>query len=121
MRDFKERLVQFARERYNLGQSLFEDHCGINRGTINSIKVKGPSADIIMKISRACPELNLNWLFRGEEGGAMLNASDPAKVENSSPLQVSPVNVNNVQAVFITNWKDVQGIVEEAVRNVNKK
>lgn len=107
---FKERLVQFARAQYDMGQNYFEKYCGINWGTISSIKVKGPSAEIITKISFKCPELNLNWLFRGEEGGAMLNT--PREVEPAT----APVNVENVQAVFITNWKDIQGAVEETIK-----
>lgn len=70
MEEFKARLVDFARKTYDMGQNRFEEKCGINRGVINSIKVKGPSADIVTKISLACPELNLNWLFTGE--GSML-------------------------------------------------
>ena len=110
MEAFKNRLIAFARTQYNLGQNRFEDYCGINHGTINSIKLKGPSAEIITKISDRCPELNLNWLFRGEEGGPMLNTPRPEEPTTA------PVNVENVQAVFITNWKDIQSVVEETIK-----
>lgn len=104
MEEFKRRLMDFARTQYNMGQSLFEDHCGVNRGLINSIKVKGPSAEIIMKISRACPELNLNWLFRGDEGGSMLNAQE----QKGTPTTADSVKVQMLekQVEQLTQEKD---------------
>lgn len=63
----KTRLLQFAREKYDMGMSKFEDYCKLNRGTIASFKKKGPSAEIIMKISSKCPELNVNWLLGIED------------------------------------------------------
>lgn len=66
MEDFKKRLVEYARARFDMGQNYFEDYCGINKGTINSIRVQEPTASIVLKIALKCPDLNLNWLFRGE-------------------------------------------------------
>lgn len=63
----KTRLLQFAREKYAMGMSKFEDYCKLNRGTISSFKKKGPSADILMRISSKCPELNVNWLIGIED------------------------------------------------------
>ena len=65
MQEFKKRLVEFARAQYNMGQTRFEEKCGIHPGTISAIKSNGPTASVITKIAIACPELNLNWLFRG--------------------------------------------------------
>lgn len=62
---FKERLVRFARVRYNKGQNKFEEYCGINRGTINNI-TKGISTTTLKPIAEKCPELNLRWLVTGE-------------------------------------------------------
>ena len=75
----KMRLIQYARVRHNMGMSKFEDYCKINRGTISSFKKKGPSADIIMKISSANPDLNLNWLLTAE--GNMLNTNKQTTFE----------------------------------------
>jgi len=66
MQDFKKRLVEFARTRYDMGQTRFEEKCGIHPGTISAIKSNGPTASVVTKISSACPELNLNWLFSGQ-------------------------------------------------------
>lgn len=71
MQDFKKRLVEFARTRYDMGQTRFEEMCGIHPGTISAIKANGPTAAIVTKISSTCPELNLNWLFSGS--GEMIN------------------------------------------------
>lgn len=48
-----------------MGMTKFEDYCGLSHGTISAIKSNGPSASVIMRISSACPELNLNWLLGG--------------------------------------------------------
>lgn len=101
MQDFKNRLVEFARVTYNFGQTRFEDYCGINHGVINSIKIKGPSAEIITKIAVKCPELNLNWLFRGE--GEMLNAP---KLDAQAPA-TSGICIGSIQTVNIGNWGEL--------------
>lgn len=73
MEELKQRLIDFARSQYDMGQTRFEDKCGLGHGTISAIKSAGPSASVITRISSACPELNLNWLFSGV--GPMLNGS----------------------------------------------
>jgi len=116
MEEFKQRLLLFIDSQYGSSLRKFEEMCGLSNGIISSIKVKGPSADIVSKISDTCPQLNLNWLFRGEAGGAMLNGGVPTPA--AAPGRKShPVNVENVQAVFITNWGDIQSVVENVVKN----
>lgn len=75
---------------------------------------KGMASDSIEKILYAYPELSAEWLLRGE--GEMLRTNQGA--QTNTMAQVSPVNVENVQAVFITNWKDIQGVVEDTIKNV---
>ena len=111
MQGFKERLETFARTRYDMGQTRFEDYCGLAHGTISAIKANGPSASVVTRIAVKCPDLNLNWLFRGE--GDMLVGGEPG---GNAPS----VNMENVQAVFITNWTDVREVVEEAVKRTMK-
>lgn len=89
MEQFKKRLVEFARKRFDMGQNAFEDYCGINRGIINSIKVQGPTASIVTKISHRCPELNLNWLFTGD--GPMLNGAETNQTIHGKMLPLIPV------------------------------
>lgn len=119
MKEFKQRLITFIETHCKLSRRRFEERCGLANGTISSIKVKGPSVEIVSKISQMYPELNLNWLFKGESGGTMILESE----SNNSKLVLphsTPVNVQSVQAVFITNWKDIQCVVEDALRNVHK-
>lgn len=108
MQNFKKRLVEFARSQYDMGQTRFEEKCGIHPGTISAIKSNGPTASVITKIAFTCPELNLNWLFRGE--GEMLNSAPTVKTEvatTSGPL---------IQNVFVTNFADLKGVMVEAIK-----
>lgn len=107
MEDFKNRLLEFARVQYDMGQSKFEDYCEINRGTISAIKVQGPTAQIVMKISSRCPELNLNWLFRGT--GPMLIQDQP-----SSPATQNDIHHN--RQVVIANWGDLKDVISEVIK-----
>lgn len=82
MEELKKRLVDFARSQYNMGHTRFEEYCGLGHGTISAIKSAGPSASVITRISSACPELNLNWLFTGS--GEMLKVASPTPPPSSS-------------------------------------
>ena len=111
MEEFKKRLLYFIKTRYGIGQNKFEENCGLNHGTISSIKVKGPSAEIVAKISNRCPELNLNWLFRGEAGGSMLNTQEDKTVA------IKPQNdVHDNHQVIIANWSDLRDILKEVIK-----
>lgn len=107
MEDFKQRLMQFARNQYDMGQTKFEDYCGINRGTISDIKVNGPSALNLQRIAVKCPELNLNWLFRGE--GDMLISETRTKPNKTTPT----VEVHHIQTVNIGNWQELVELIKE--------
>jgi len=65
MSTLKERIMMFAREKYDMGQTKFENFTGINPGTINKIK-DGVSTTTLTKIITKCPELNVRWLLLGE-------------------------------------------------------
>lgn len=106
MEDFKNRLLEFARVQYDMGQSKFEDYCEINRGTISAIKVQGPTAQIIMKISNKCPNLNLNWLVAGR--GSMLM--------QEKQNQFTPQNDIHHNQVVIANWSDLKDVLTEVIK-----
>ena len=44
----------------------FERKCGLTNGQISSIGAQGPTASVLKKIADTCPDLDMNWLFRGE-------------------------------------------------------
>ena len=72
----KERLLSFLTY-LNIGQSKFERQVGISRGYINNNK-GNLGAEIIKKISDAYPELNTEWLVKGN--GNMLKSEDAPSV-----------------------------------------
>lgn len=103
MHDFKKRLLSYISDT-NVGSIReFERKCGLTNGQISSIGSQGPTASVLKKISDTCPDLNLNWLFRGE--GAMTLADSPC---------LPPVHINNIQTINIGNWG-------ELVELLNKK
>ena len=107
MEQFKQRLIEFIDSQYGMSQRKFEEMCGLGHGTINSIKIKGPSADILSRISDKCRELNMNWLFRGE--GNMLNGGEDVKV--AAAATKGPL----IQNVFVTNFSDLKEIIVQAI------
>ena len=109
MEKFKQRLIDFARSRYDMGQTRFEDYCGLAHGTISAIKAAGPSASAVTKISTACPELNLNWLFRGE--GEMVLV-EPAPAPPPSPA----VSIGTIQTVNIGNWEELVKLLKDKIK-----
>lgn len=117
MEGFKQRLILFARESYNMGQTRFEDYCGLSHGTISSIKVKGPSADIIMKISSKCPELNLNWLFRGI--GEMTIGETPAPAKENRFVMNDIHDNDNVILSYVQDV--VKGAIKEAYKEIKNE
>lgn len=72
---FKERLIEFARKQYDMGQTNFEAFAGLASGSINKIR-SGISTSSLAKIAERCPELNLRWLLLGE--GRMTEAAAEA-------------------------------------------
>lgn len=105
MLEFKKRLVEFARKQYDMGQTRFEEKCGIHPGTISAIKSNGPTASVVTKISVSCPELNLNWLFSGE-GNMLKDALD--KPRNSKLLPLIPLDAFAGPGSIVYNDEQVE-------------
>lgn len=84
-------------ESLGLSQRAFEETCGITQGTIPSIKVKGPSVDVLMKISNTYPELNLNWLISGR--GPMILSEDTTRQASAPRNDIHHNNNVNVEAM----------------------
>lgn len=99
-KDYKDRLVEFARKVYDKGQTNFEWYVGISSGSISSAKKSGMSAMSIAKIAERCPELSLRWLLLGEGemlergGGARGAGSNVTTIGNVSGMTGSSVTVN---------------------------
>jgi len=115
----KERIRYFARAQYDFGQNYFESYCGLGGGTISAIKSNGPTAAVLMKILSKCPELNLNWLFRGE-GPMLLEGHTPAEGKEKESAQAP--YVQNAKAVFIANWDGMKDVIRQVItETMNEK
>lgn len=97
--NFKERLIEFARKQYDMGQTNFEAFTGIAPGSINKIR-SGISTSSLAKIAERCPELSLRWLLLGEGemlergGGARGAGGNVTTFGNVSGMTGSSVTVN---------------------------
>lgn len=81
--NFKERLIEFARKQYDMGQTNFEAFTGIAPGSINKIR-SGISTSSLANIAERCPELSLRWLLLGE--GEMLERGGGAHLSSHSHI-----------------------------------
>ena len=106
---FKDRLEGYAKANYKSFRE-FEDKCGLVHAGISAIGKQGPTLSYLAKIADAIPELNMNWLISGK---GPIELSEPSDCSNK---RAAPsVNVGTAQAVFITNWKDIEGLVERTI------
>ena len=69
-----------------------------------------PGYSLLYSILSSDLGISPDWLMLGE--GEMLLEDSP-----KSGAIVNGVNVENVQAVFVTNWQDIRAVVEDAVKN----
>ena len=95
MNEFKERIIKFARESRNLGQTRFEEYCNIPLGTINKIKEGGISTRTLTKIAEKCPDLNLRWLLFGY--GEMLEKKEAPVMDTDAKQAIYDLTLENVR------------------------
>ena len=105
MEDFKIRLLEFVEHYLGVSQREFERVCGLAQGTINKTGPKGPSIEVLWKISNKYPELNLNWLVAGS--GDMLIKPEPVKTP--------AVSIQNIGTVNIGNWDELVSLLKDRV------
>lgn len=99
MQDFKERIFLFIRDHIGCSVREFERKCGLTNGQISSIGAQGPTASVLSKIADTFPELNLNWLFRGN-GEMILSEKADKGVEVQNDIHHNEqVNVNYFDAL----------------------
>lgn len=66
METSKDRILKFSKKYLGIGQNQFETKCGISNGYISKLKKGSMGADIMNKISKVYPNLNLEWVVTGE-------------------------------------------------------
>lgn len=67
----KERFIHYLKFK-GIGQTAFEMDAGLSRGSIS--QKSGFTANSLEKIAAVCPDLDFNWLIRGE--GDMLRTTE---------------------------------------------
>lgn len=82
----KERIVQFLKFK-RIGQNKFENICGLSNGYVSNLR-NSPSVTILQRILNGFPELNPDWLMKGE--GEMLMSEK--KDSNKDAIPLIPVN-----------------------------
>ena len=86
--DFRENMrgrIVLLVERYK-SQNDMARTIGISKGTMSAYLSTGEGSKVPMAIVKNCPEVSLEWLFRGE-GAMMLGTQEPAEAEpNAQPL-----------------------------------
>ena len=97
-KQFKARVLKFSLDYLGLGSTAFEDACGLSHGFVNTIKVKGPSVEVLAKMSEAFPMLNLNWLVTGK--GPML-------IPRSEQHQGDPLR-EEIRKIVIEEIKEIK-------------
>lgn len=115
--NFKERLIEFARKQYDMGQTNFEAFTGIAPGSINKIR-SGISTSSLAKIAERCPELSLRWLLLGE--GEMLERRDGARSAGGNVTTFGNVSGMTGSSVTVNGDADGTKRVMEALADQNK-
>lgn len=108
----KQRLVKYLKSK-KIGQNRFEDMAGISNGYIANIKAN-PSADKIVKILNAAPDLNREWLLTGEGpmlvGGNERTGEGYPIVDSFTGSMGAPIGDGQVSQSFVGDRMSVPGI-----------
>lgn len=109
----KDRLLDFLSYK-KIGQTKFEEICGLSRGLVNNIR-GSISSKTMQKIENVFPELNLTWLLTGEgemlKGGTQGEAGGvtiPASVWNVIEKQAESLAARDRQLEMLMKSRDEQ-------------
>ena len=105
LEELQARLNEFITNHLGISVRKFEESCGLSNGVLAASKTKGPTTEILSKIIETFPELNLNWLLRGDDGGAMLNTASSA----GAPA----VNIEHIHTINIGNWSELVDLLRK--------
>ena len=112
MEDFKNRLQAFIESLSGVSYREFERKCGLAQGTITSIKVKGPSVEVLMKISSTFPDLDMNWLISGR-GEMLLPEKRP---EDAAPIR-NDIHHNDYVCI---NYGELKDVIIKAIKEAKQ-
>ncbi|MBK5721855.1 hypothetical protein JGH11_13325 [Dysgonomonas sp. Marseille-P4677] len=94
----KERIIQFI-EKEGISKNKFYTQTGISNGTLD--KKSGITGDTIFKISKAYPDLNLEWLITGE--GEMMKSSIFPLSNNMQTIREQYAALVNIDPEMLTD------------------
>lgn len=106
METFVKRLFEFM-SAMGMSQNKFEETCGLTHTDLRK-KKQGPTAEYLMRIIAAYPQLSLDWLFRGTGNMFLEELSQQA----SSPS----VSIGTIQTVNIGNWDKLVEILKPMIK-----
>jgi hypothetical protein len=117
----KDRLLKFL-EHENMSQGRFEKHVGLSNGFINNIGT-GISTISLNKIKEKYPQLNIQWLLKGE--GEML-VSEVQDYDIGAAIKrmeaVSEVTLSAVAELLARATGQASMVVKEQLEDlVNKR
>ncbi len=92
----KERIIQFI-EKEGISKNKFYTRTGISNGTLD--KKSGITGDTILKIHKAYPDINLEWLITGE--GEMVKSSIFSLHSNLQSIREQYAAVVNIDPTTI--------------------
>lgn len=98
----KDRIRQFISAK-RISQAKFEKACGLSNGYVSNLKAS-PSADKMMKILEAFPELNQTWLLSGA-GDMLRSLPDGSRPEHTDV----PAVPADDEADYIRYYPNVDG------------
>lgn len=94
----KERIIQIM-QREGLSNADFAEKIGISTSSLSHIFSgrNNPSLDVVMRIHKACPYVNINWLLYGE-GEMEESAPVVSGIDLFSQASENPKFTDNIQA-----------------------
>lgn len=90
----KDRFIQYI-EYKRLSKRSFQASIGVSNSYIQNI-TNSIGADVLNRIAKTYPDLNTEWLLKGEEGGNMLNTS----TQDNTNYPKSPISFEFIQAMI---------------------
>jgi transcriptional regulator with XRE-family HTH domain len=121
------RLKLYILER-NLSQEELASLSGVSQQTISNI-IKGknaPSGEVLAKIAKEYPDLNLNWLMTGK--GKMMNnkdIEDLPRIESNEDNLLVVLNLKEnmilSQKEHLSDLKETISLQKEIIRNLKQR